>query len=601
MPKLSDFHPDEITVEKETPKKSLRLSDFNPEEIQTEDSDDGSIMRDIGDFAINVGQGATLNAGDEIVSGLQAAKDVTFGDSPLSDFMKKYREHENVNQASLDEISERSPNLALAGQLAGGFAVPGGAIGLAGKGASMGAKMAIGAGTGATAGLFGSHENIDNPTELAKDVALGAGIGAAAEPVMAATKYAGTKTKEVLTPAINKLKGMGTDFAPVRQFETAVNEGLHGRGFVGDKAKGRLQGTLEGNAEQLSGQLQTARTKISGEYGKVLKDQVINDVDDVTRKTLGKAKDVLEASNKTLGAGHEDVLSILNDVIGKKPVSADKLKYLQKYLRDNASDLNPGELNAVVVKRTLSEASKAANDTLKSKVPNYAKVNSDFKDVEDVVDSFVKNMPADDMSIASGANRNTLDTQLFKASKGAIAKSELPFLMGEEQFNQLRLLKQGLQKLETKNPEVVQAMLKDSGSNTIEEMFKNIRSQADLQAVKRTIQTAGSLSKDPVSLLSLNSGLAGSFFLGNTAARVTSAPIRIGKKIFQATDDTLHTVADQLSQNQGTSHIGASLKQALTDKNSAMKNAAIFTIMQNPKTRQMLNLDTEENSSHIEE
>jgi hypothetical protein len=74
------------------------------------------------------------------------------------------------------------------------------------------------------------------------------------------------------------------------------------------------------------------------------------------------------------------------------------------------------------------------------------------------------------------------------------------------------------------------------------------------------------------------------------APQITSG-VDVSRKIFKAPDQYLKNLASQLQTTPGLSSMGKALTEAMESGNSPKKNAALFTIMQNPNAKLLINAD----------
>ena len=81
------------------------------------------------------------------------------------------------------------------------------------------------------------------------------------------------------------------------------------------------------------------------------------------------------------------------------------------------------------------------------------------------------------------------------------------------------------------------------------------------------------------------SGYGGAYATGIAARKGASGITQFNNLISTAGDTALMPVAKALQGVKGVSHLGAALEGALNNKSVAAKNAAIFSIMQNPEAR----------------
>lgn len=149
----------------------------------------------------NLGEriGSTLNkAGEAMTLGLigdeaSAAVESVIPGVDYEDRRDHYRQQEEV-------LERDNPGLALGAEIGGGLmslALPGGAIGTLGKGASMGARMlasgAAGAGMGGIYGFMEGEGLDDRLDQMQTGAAWGGGVGLAAPAVGALARKAGDK------------------------------------------------------------------------------------------------------------------------------------------------------------------------------------------------------------------------------------------------------------------------------------------------------------------------------------------------------------------------------------------------------------------------
>ena len=124
-------------------------------------------------FAHKAGQGATFGFSDELYAALKSG----------SISGEEYEKIRDNYRKELKKMEEANPNAALAGDIVGGVAtgllVPWGSAGAIGK---LGTVAAIGAAEGGLAGA--GYSDDESIAEIAKDSAVGAGLGAAGGAVV---------------------------------------------------------------------------------------------------------------------------------------------------------------------------------------------------------------------------------------------------------------------------------------------------------------------------------------------------------------------------------------------------------------------------------
>jgi hypothetical protein len=137
-----------------------------------------------------------------------------------------------------------------------------------------------------------------------------------------------------------------------------------------------------------------------------------------------------------------------------------------------------------------------------------------------------------------------------------------------------------------------------------EQFMKQIKNFADDAAVRRatrkTQETQGGAKvgiKDLSGLAQTGRGavLSTSYLAGKAAASKPGQAIaKMSRNLYNLPSETLNGVANKLEANPVTSMYGKALREGLESGDVGKKNAAIFTIMQNPNARMSLEEDLED-------
>jgi len=78
---------------------------------------------------------------------------------------------------------------------------------------------------------------------------------------------------------------------------------------------------------------------------------------------------------------------------------------------------------------------------------------------------------------------------------------------------------------------------------------------------------------------------------GTWVGDVSTKGADLSRKVFKAPDEYLTGLASKLETTPGLGSMGKALNEAIQSGNSPKKNAAIFTIMQNPSAKLLINAD----------
>jgi hypothetical protein len=187
-------------IEKSEKKGAFSATSPSLDVSKIPESEEADYSKSATDALAGLAQGATLGFGDEALAALQA----TLAKPENVSWYEEYRRKQKENEEAYKEMKERSPWLTGAGELTGGFLMPGGAFlkgaGVAAKEAGLAAKAAgatekairaaeglskvkssakAGALIGGLAGLGASEKNIEDPSALIKEGVTGAAVGGA--------------------------------------------------------------------------------------------------------------------------------------------------------------------------------------------------------------------------------------------------------------------------------------------------------------------------------------------------------------------------------------------------------------------------------------
>lgn len=176
-----------------------------------------NIHKTVSDSGFGIGQGVSLGWGDEIMAGALSPIEALTSGQFSGSYDRALEKVRGLNK----EAQQRSPVAYGGGQVVGGGMIP---LGAMGQGATLPSRMLRGAGVGGAVGaLSGAGEAETIPDRLkgaATGLALGAGIGAAAPPLIeGAMQVARTAT----APVVNAIRGArNPELEAARRVGTAI-------------------------------------------------------------------------------------------------------------------------------------------------------------------------------------------------------------------------------------------------------------------------------------------------------------------------------------------------------------------------------------------
>ena len=606
----------------------------------------------LGDVAAMVGQGATLNFGDELLGALKAGTDVATGKGNLEDILDLYRQHQKEEEAKYEALKAANPNLALAGELAGGFLLPGGMIA---KGAAKGATALEtilaaakgGAKIGALAGAGSSKADLGNIEELGKDVLTGTAGGAVLGGAITAAGQGITKG----IPAIIA-KGEQADTPIVRNLAAAARKGFEGKKLLSDTALKEIEKESQEAASsletQMAGAVEGASKDIdvgfkrAEELGaKVIPDEEIKEglalfgrnikneglvtptVDAKTAKKIATVQNKLAAgkidkataeeqikkirlSSAGVAADFEQALSAGGADVSKTPHemqgTLDKLTSLVK------GELNPQEaynlalelekldstlLPQGLVKSLKAAAKESADVVLASEsTVGSSPITRAFQKQEDIKSKLPEMLLGEARpeqyqtkqlrDLGYSAPQKIYDV----VSKKIIDKLSDPATTGDDARTLIATLEKNIDELNKTYPEL------NLDFKQVINRIKNVSQDVTLR--KKILSEQGKTDEVASGVLDKLTnllGYGGAYGTGSAVGAVGRGLGKFNNLLSTASDSTLMPVAKTLQGVKGVSHLGAALEGALNNKSVAAKNAAIFSIMQNPEARNAIKGD----------
>lgn len=586
------------------------------------------------DTARGLGQGITAGGSDEAIAALKAS----LPDSSGQDWKTLYRQFQQQEQAKNKAAEESSPILYKAGEL-GGMLLP--AIATAGAAApeeiaaltagSLAKKAAVGAGTGAATGAvygaLGSEKgNLIGATseeqqQLASDTASGATTGGILGGALhAAAPVVGAGIKAASDKIGSKLENYIADSPFWKQVGKAKDLGEEGTNLYSRQAR----------------------------YGDIGSPGLINKDTEATRDIVDRIYNVDQQLGQKVGESIDNATDagVKIDLTDPMLQSVDTFKNLMnndqtlmvnpkaQKLYDTIFQLEDSNLTPKEVQTLRSQVVDFA-DAVKQKDPNIAALGYQFqgqignllkeavpeyKLAADRFESFRRLVPETiisggtpvDISGVRLGNLKNDEAKLFGKVKGMIQGSENPgfgtaneqetfknFINGLDQFGkgEAERVKQGLIK-EEDIPKLVDGTNEQQAKNTEALVRDKADTSALLQQAWRTNPQEGLTTSLKGSTLGRSSAMniANKYGLYKNTI---STPLNVTKKIYNASEDQLRGLADTMSQTPGLQSVGKTLQAGLDNKDTAGVNAAIFSILQNPQSRLLVN--GEDNLNNEEE
>lgn len=439
-------------------------------------------------------------------------------------------------------------------------------------------------------GLIGTDD--DQKMQELKDTAKGAATGG----LIAAGTHALPLLSQAASDAFSSLTPDAIANSPILKAYQMGSQGVD---------NSSLKQAAPKAAESIVDMFNNAKNMIGKQMGSALDDahangQLIN----IEPQLADAGQDVVQAVNSNpLFANKygKNISSIFEP--GRVEVTPMELK---QTIADTDSML--GQLSkatdpaSIQSRQILGQFQNGIKDALKEQVPAYQVasdrygnfMNNTIQTIRrgDVPQDMLKNgfkAPAQSVQF-----KKTLDTINGSAGQSNVLDN-LQQGLGNVQDTEADLIKNGKMSpdqsvfSQLKSPDDVMNQFKDAQSQA--GLSNTLNGGYTLPISAKGVNLTGFV-KDNATKLANDAGKATSWVKG-AASSIVSKPVALGNKLYQASDDQLTGVIGRIRQSNPDSLVADSLESALKNGDSVRKNAAIFSIMQNPNMRSMLNGDND--------
>lgn len=587
--KLSDLDPNDIQAVSDNP-EPLKLSQLSQSDIKPADLDlapkEGE-PSELGALGTLAAKGATAGL-TGVAAGLGAAAGTYSGGKQDWESLKKaYQEALKANKSKEEAAGQKAGLLGTGVELASSIpamVVGGGAL----KGLGMASKVAQGTTLGGATGLSNYLGNNASPTASGAAGATGIGMGLGTIGGAIGSKLEGATDPEALETAASKLASKSVGIKPSRELariydsdtgkvlqgsdiikgigSTAMEEGAlpltGGPGAIYDKTLD----AIDSNYQKLNPLLQTAQQKLSQDPNAL---EAVGNLGDKTADFLYDFRDSL--GNRS---DQDKIMKGLDDEFIpyiQKLVDADgnlqQLNVLKRGLQDQATDLNAAAYD------------NPASD-LKPKAEFVKRlggiVRQQIEDLANQADPGLGDQIADTNKTLSNlyTYRDAAKKLLDKGQSSSLTKAlNLPsqILTGNTtgrlaQMASAKVANLASQNIDTPAGQLVQKVAVNTPLSVITNPF-----------------TQGTINKSlpedgvPDGAIEPRQGV--------------SESSKLSTNLYNATDESLKGVADTLSKTPGLEYYADHLNRAIDTNDSGEKNRAIFLILQNPRSRELITPD----------
>lgn len=594
--------------------ESVKMSD---DLLNTIEKMTSSIGEGINEYGIKplaaAGQGITDvmtgGWGDEISGGAQALADVVSGDRDISELPEAQAERSKQFREMAKATEEQSPVAHTLGQGIGTAATMLGTGGMAAgaQGAAKTSKLldllknaGIGAGTGAVMGAGESEGSIaQNPEQVAKDAISGgmAGgvIGGAGQSILQGAGKVGSYIG-------NKISDFAEESPLLRQaFIRPFQEGVKGTPFTKESWIAEKGVKQSGEAaKEMFNKIKEARDVLGKEVsGTLQKATDAGKVIDLTPVVTENAPQLLKyLKDNPLLIDNKKIADVVDRVIeGQTELNPMQVKELRDVLYSVSEKLSSGTGSEKAIGSFASKYAGKLKDLLGSEIPEFATANSRYKNFmeqvpETVMRGNVPQVPGSKKAMDMSNYDENLVESLMTMYEGATSPGKVGDF-GKAAFSNLTQNIKGLEKSETeriaKGIEAPDFLSKLGKSDELKSQIRDTSDMINMVGRSRSVDPNAGAKTTIKSLAHTGgAGVSGASIVTAGGKHVGQIAGYAARELYQAPTEKLLSVANSM---KGTKfqHLGESLERAVNNKSEALKNATIFSMLQNPEVRNMFN------------
>lgn len=599
------------------------------------------------DLSLGAAQGLTLGFADEIAARAGQLLDPLIsrvsGETALNEQLRQqgfqvdqpettYEEELQRARSEFKRAEEESPWLYGAGYFGG--ALPsgqalGGALNLATKGSRLAqlaqaskmgriGKMAVEGALGAGIEAIGSSEGQiagtpEQQEQLVEDITTGTGIGAIAGGGIGTLGEVAVPAAQKLLQPVSEAVGEFVEKRPfLRQMGISTEYGERGINPVAESelletglGKQSLSTVDTERAQSLMGEILQADKKLGQDVGtslqKATEKGVVVDAYPILQKSLkslNMSYDLIEEMGENPRGRY--ILNKIADSTDKTltPTEAKQLLDDVDAFISKFGSIKPGTETSVEgsVARNLKAFRSNLSNKLKDIIPEYKQATERFSQFRQFVPESIiaGDLPSDVADVYMGDLRNPqkqLLTKLRAIVKGSTQTGTSSAPVKEAYVNAIR----GMRKFE--QAEAARG-IKEPLMRSADEYAQQIKQFADDAAVRRqmaNVEEMASIQKNiPAVLMDTGSTVRSKLLTGaNIYGRGKKTARELSQKLYTAPREQLDTLANKLSSVPGLGSLGRALKEGVESNDSFKKNAALFSIMQNPSAKLLIDSEDE--------
>jgi cell fate (sporulation/competence/biofilm development) regulator YlbF (YheA/YmcA/DUF963 family) len=607
--------------------------------------------KDIGqtglDFASGAVKGLSMGSLDELgglaSAGIETGVEALGGGTGLNEsFMDKYRGYQQASEQAQQEAADRSPWAEGLGQVGGGITggmALGGLLGVgkAAKGAQSISEIAKNQGKAKAAmELLGrggssylkaapalavesaltSKEQLlgddANPMGVAADVggslAFGLpavlGLEAASQVVAPSVKGSISKVKDKIASEFAdegnpRLRQLAKSFKTYGQ-DMEVSPRSHGADISGLKFSQRDTKA----ATNVLGSLDSADSKIGQQVGQSIEQATARGATvDISPDIQAAAQRVNDLAQEIpdLGSTRKSAAAFDKMLNGQPNLTPSEVKGLIDDIDAAIGTFKSATNKDAAAVGTLNELlkyRKSISETFKKAVPEYAQAAERFESFRNVLEQLVSGERPADITQTFYGNLRNQDQKVYDKIIDMIQNVQKTGQSSQTHRTAFTNFMDALEKFEAQeSARNVDSVLPSSQS--LRKFILDASDDAVLRGSVRSTTESRSITPDWKEWLIGKAPASGAFLAGKatkSAQKVAQKPIiqqtiAMSKAVYNAPAQAVSNLASKLETSGQFKSVGKALREAIENGDSAKKNAALFTIMQNPNSRAFISAE----------
>lgn len=565
---------------------------------------------------------------------------------PEDSFLSKYRTYQKASQDAQDQSAERSPVADTLGQIGGGITggmALGGLLGVgkAAKGAQTLSEIAKNSGKSKAAlellkrggssylkaapalaaeSALTSKENLLGPDAnlagVAADVAGGQlfglpaaiGLEGVSQAVMPSVKG---KISSVTDKVANAFADEGNP--RLRQMAKSYKEygqelGIHPRSHGQDIAGAKFAQRDSKAASKVLDVVDGADSKLGKAVGDSIEQATARGaLVDVSPDVQAAAKRVNDLATQIpdLGSNRKSAAAFDKIFNGQQQLNPTEIKGLIDDLDAVIGTFKSATNKDAAAVGTLNELMKyrkSISDTFKKSVPEYADAAQRFESFRNVLEQLVSgDRPADVTQTFYGNLRNQ-DQKVYDKLLNMVQNVQKS---GQSAQSHRTAFTNFMDALDNFNSQELQRGIDDKvgavlpPTDSIRKFLLNASDDSVLRGSVRSTTESRSVVPDLKEAVIGKAPTSGAYFAGRAtkaAGEIAQKPlinktVAMTRAIYKAPAQAISNLASKLETTGNFKEIGKALRESVENGDTAKKNAALFTIMQNPNARAFISAE----------